>query len=115
MTTPATTPADGELLQRIAENDPSWVLKYLEQNTRFDVPRIRELFEFAKAQATAMLATPSPGKADAEIEGARKVMAALEAEAKKKREKYGSSIYSARDVDPEVYDLARGILERDKQ
>lgn len=66
MTTPATTPADGELLQRIAENDPSWVLKYLEQNTRFDVPRIRELFEFAKTQAVAALAIPSPGKAEVE-------------------------------------------------
>ena len=42
-----------EELRSIVDGDMSWVLRYLEENTIFDVPRITKTYEFAKMAAVA--------------------------------------------------------------
>lgn len=58
---------------------------------------------------------PTPeqsSEAREQLESARRVLKVLDDEASKRRQKYGSAIYSARDVDPDVYDIAKRIIDR---
>lgn len=75
--------------------------------------RLGETMEAAIAAWNTRRPTPEQSRETREqLESARRVLKVLDDEASKRRQKYGSAIYSARDVDPDVYDIAKRIIDR---